>query len=421
MSRKRQSTRPTQATRRSRRGLAGALLAAALLPGVLAPGAASAATAEATTGTTTAGSAARSGSVLTLQGRGYGHGKGLSQWGAEGAARQGVGWKRIVRFYYPHTRIGKVGGSIRVLVTADTDRDTRVVATSGLVVKSLGSGAVVDVAAKHPRAVQWRLRPASKKRTLVQYKLAGKRWTSLRTVPGEAQFQADGPLTLVTPSGRTSYRGALRSSAAVTGGRDRHTVNVLPLEQYLRGVVPLEAYPSWHAAALRSQAVAARTYAAFERAEYRSRYYQICDTTSCQVYGGADAEYGTTDAAIRATRKAAMTRSGKPIFAQFSASDGGWTQGSSLAYQIDQRDPWDRWSGNPYRSWTVSFTAAQLRAAFPGVGAFRRVKVLARDGNGAWGGRVTSIRVVGAQGSVTVTGDAFRSALGMYSTWFRKA
>ena len=96
-------------------------------------------------------------------------------------------------------------------------------------------------------------------------------------------------------SGRAHYRGALRSVG-------NNTVNVVRLEHYLRGVVPQEVPALWKPAAVQAQAVAARTYAAFERkASSKGRGYDLCDTAHCQVYGGVDAEHPATTRAIRAS------------------------------------------------------------------------------------------------------------------------
>src|SRR5687768_16510360 len=75
--------------------------------------------------------------TITLTGHGFGHGHGLSQYGAEGAAQQGLTWQQISEFYYPGTSWGEVRGKIRVLITADTGRDVQVVATPGIKVTSL--------------------------------------------------------------------------------------------------------------------------------------------------------------------------------------------------------------------------------------------------------------------------------------------
>ena len=111
---------------------------------------------------------------------------------------------------------------------------------------------------------------------------------------GDAQFSAGGrPITLVTPGGRVAYRGILRSatpSDLEPGAVDRDTVNVVPLDDYVRGVVPQEVPAQWPTQTVRSQAVAARTYAAHEAAAPADRHYQLCDTAHCQVYGGFSAE-----------------------------------------------------------------------------------------------------------------------------------
>ena len=69
---------------------------------------------------------------LTVQGHGYGHGHGMSQYGAEGAARQGLGHREILAFYYPGTRLRVAAGRIKVWVTAHTSPDLVVGARSGL-------------------------------------------------------------------------------------------------------------------------------------------------------------------------------------------------------------------------------------------------------------------------------------------------
>ena len=78
--------------------------------------------------------------VLKLTGHGYGHGHGMSQYGAQGAAKQGLTYRQILAFYYPGTTLATASGPIRVLITADTDNDVRVVPASGLRVREVGSG-----------------------------------------------------------------------------------------------------------------------------------------------------------------------------------------------------------------------------------------------------------------------------------------
>ncbi len=219
----------------------------------------------------------------------------------------------------------------------------------------------------------------------------------------------------MTPSGDRAYRGLLRT--AITTSGTRVTVNDVTLENYLRGVVPLEMPALWSAAAVQAQAVAARTYAAYERAHPRSSAYQLCDTASCQVYGGYDAEHPAADRAIAVTRAKILTSGGEPAFTQFASSSGGWTSAGSVPYLAAREDPYDDWSGNPVHDWSTRLDDTTLERAWPKIGDLTRMAVTSRDGNGAWGGRVRSITLVGTKGRVVVSGDSFRSALGLRSTW----
>lgn len=350
---------------------------------------------------------------LELEGRGFGHGIGLSQYGAQRAASEGVGWQRILRTYYPGTRLGRVGGQVAVWISGDDDGDLRVLARPGLRLAKVGTPKRWSLERLDPRARQWRVRADDRGRSVLQARRDRGGWRSTTRFAGEAELSATGPITLVTPDGRTDYRGRLRSASATGDGTDRDTVNRVSLEDYLRGVVPREVPALWDPDAVRAQAVAARTYAAFERARPQARHYQICDTDRCQVYGGASAEHPASDAAIRATRKRALTHGGDPVFAQFSASNGGHSVAGPFDYLPAREDPWD-----PY-TWTQTIAVADLERAFDTIGDYERVEVEERDGNGAWGGRVTRVTVVGSAGSTTVSGDTFRIRLGLRSTLFR--
>lgn len=358
--------------------------------------------------------------TLALEGHGWGHGHGMSQYGAQGAALAGLSHRRILDFYYPGTKRGTARGPVRVLLSADTSPDVVVRARSGLVVRSLRGGKPVRLTARKPQARRWKLTAASPTRTAISWKGAAGGWRKLRVVRGDAQFQAPGPITLVTPDGRVSYRGALRSATARPGTRARDTVNVVSLEAYLRGVVPSEVIASsWDRDALRAQAVAARTYAAFERRRPLAGHYQICDTAQCQVYTGTTHEYPTTDAAVRATRGDVLLHRGRPAFTQFSSSNGGWAADGGFPYLPAQADPYDATPSNPNHTWRASVATTAIEAAWPAIGDFTGITVLSRDGNGDWGGRVTQLRVAGTAGSTTVSGDTFRSYLGLRSDWFR--
>lgn len=366
-------------------------------------------------------------SPLVLQGHGYGHGHGMSQYGAQGAALQGLGYRSIVDFYYPGTRLREYSGHIRVLLSAAVSSNLQVRPAKGLRVRNMATGVAWRLPAGQG-VDRWRLTGVDGGGTAVESHDARgwSRWplpngrTSLRAA---AQFRANGALTLLQRDGAsmvaTRYRGGLRLVQPAAGSASRDTVNVLGIDAYVSGVVPLEVPSSWEPAALRAQSVAARSYAAWHRAQYRDRYYHICDTTSCQVYGGAAAEQPSTNAAVQATSREVLKHDGKPALTQFSSSSGGWTADGGLPYLRAQRDTFDGFSGNPMHTWTVSIPAATVERGYPALGRFVSLRVVRRDGHGDWNGRVEQLRLVGTKGTVALSGDDMRLRYGLRSSWFR--
>jgi stage II sporulation protein D len=345
-----------------------------------------------------------------VTGHGWGHGHGMSQYGAKGAASQGVGWKQILAFYYPGTKLGRSHGPIKVLVTADK-RDVQVDAREGLQLKRLSAGKTFVLAKVRPKATRWRILPQGS-RSVVEFRVK-KGWTRWTSFPGAAEFTAGNkPVTLRLPHhGAASYRGALRSA-------DNHTVNVVSLDRYVQGVVPSEVPASWPANAVRAQAVAARSYAAYER-QHSTSYYDICDTSACQVYGGAGAEEPASNAAVAKTRGQVVTYQGTPAFTQFSSSNGGWSSAGTEPYLVAQPDPYEASSGNPYATWTAKLTTARIEKAWPAIGTLQHLSIT-RDGHGDLGGRILTAKLQGSAGSVLVPGDDLRDLLGTdgRSTWF---
>jgi SpoIID/LytB domain protein len=344
---------------------------------------------------------------LALTGHGFGHGHGMSQYGAQGAALQGLTYQQILSFYYPGTALGAATGSIRVLITADTDNDVRVVPTGGLAVRQAGSATSYTVPT-NVGATTWRL-VASGSDTVVQYANAG--WKNWKTLAGDAEFFGPASLTLRVAGTTRAYRGALRLS-------NNNTVNVLGLDAYVQGVIPREMPTSWQPAAVRAQAVAARTYGVYDRNAHPTRYYDTCDTTSCQVYGGIGDEDSRGNAAAVATAGKILRYSGQPAFAQFASSNGGWMSSGGQPYLVAKADPYDGFSGNPMHTWTTSLTKAAIQKAYPSLGTLKGVLVTRRDGNGDWYGRVEQMRLDGSKADVTLSGDSFRSKFGLRSSWF---
>jgi len=350
---------------------------------------------------------------VTIVGSGWGHGRGMSQWGARGAAAQGLSAAQILDFYYPGTQTGRAGGSIKVLVTADTSSNVVVQHRRKLTVRSLATGR------------SWRLDKRGAKRWKLtarggdtKLSVKTKRWRKVRIIPGQAEFKAKGgALRLHVPGGSVEYRGRLRSVVAADG-RGRDTVNVVGLEKYLRGVVPAEMPASWHPQAVQAQAVAARTYAVFERDNNDRGAFDVWDTTQSQVYRGVGAEEPAATAAIKATAGQIRTYGGAPAFTQFSSSNGGWTARGSLPYQVAKADPYEAGSGNPNNSWSVRLADDVIEEQFPAIGDFTALQVTP-DPDPNTGGRVTSVNVVGTADSVRLTGDQFRVRFGLKSTLFR--
>jgi stage II sporulation protein D len=350
--------------------------------------------------------------TLSLTGHGFGHGHGMSQYGAQGAAKQGLSFRQILAFYYPGTTAGTATGTIRVMLTADTDNDVRVLPSSGLRVREVRTGATYALPATAGIRT-WRLRTVGGA-TVLDYDNGA--WRAHRpggkALSGDAEFYRAGAVSLRVGTAVRNYRGALRLSSS-------NTVNVLSLEDYVKGVVPREMPTSWEPAAVQAQSVAARTYAARDRADHLSRYYQTCDTTSCQVYGGLAAEDARGNAAVAATAGQILNHQGKPAFAQFASSSGGWLSAGNMPYLVAKADPYDGHSGNPVHTWTKSLTRATIQKAYPSLGTLQRVLVTRRDGNGEWYGRIEQLILDGSKANVTLTGAAFRSKFGLRSQWIR--
>ena len=346
--------------------------------------------------------------VLRLTGHGFGHGHGMSQYGAQGAALRGLTHQQILAFYYPGTTLGTTSGSMRVRLLSAGTGSLVVTNASGLRVRSAGSTASYDMVGTG--VSQWRLRKSGSTTVLDSYD--GSWHNGVRTLAGAAELY--GPTTLgLRDSGSTKpYRGALRLTT------EGYPVSVVGVDDYVRGVVASEMPASWQASALRSQSVAARTYGAFDRAAHTSRSYDTCDTTSCQVYGGVGREDSRSNAAVTATAAQVLTYDGAPAFTQFSSSSGGWTSAGSQPYLPAKADPYDSFSGNSVHTWSTAITRAAVAKAWPSLGTLARVVVTQRDGNGEWYGRVEKVVLDGTRSNVTVSGDTFRSKLGLRSSWF---
>ncbi|MGB3829777.1 MAG: cell wall-binding repeat-containing protein, partial [Ornithinimicrobium sp.] len=357
--------------------------------------------------------------VFDLTGGGFGHGIGMSQYGADGAGKQGLDHTEILDFYYPGTRLDTRDlGILRVGITIDDDGTTRVAHRPGLHVSPTVGGTAYPLPSGQE---QWRVRSTgSGSSSCVLEGRSNGTWSTSwpsgmpRSCPVTFSSPSERSVDLYLPSGQLRvYRGEV--TATYTGPSRVATVNALPMESYLRSVVAAEMPSSFHPEALRSQAVAARTYSA--RGSNGTSYYDTCDTTACQVYSGRGerTDSGTirtfestaTNAAVAATDGQVLTygfSTGRALATtMFSSSSGGHTAAaasSAHGYLTAHPDPYDEVSGNRRHAWSAQLPVTSLEDRY-GIDRVERVQILRRDGDGTWGGRVLEARVEG----FTTSGD----------------
>lgn len=332
--------------------------------------------------------------TFVITGHGWGHGVGLSQWGAYGYAQKGFDYARIVLHYFPGTQIGAAPVSrVRVLLTSGV-KTLRIGSDQDFRVRD-ATGAVHDVIAGSYTLT-----------TALKLKVDDS--TTARALPGPLLFQPGAaPLALKHP-----YRGSLQVDVA--NGKLR-AVNVVGLEQYLYGVVPSEMPYTWSPEALKAQAVVARSYALATR---HTGAFDLYPDTRSQVYLGLDHEKPSTNAAVNATAGKVVLYGDQVAKTYFFSTSGGRTAsaadawGESVPYLVSVPDPYD--SISPHHDWgPFTFTGATLakRLKLPG-----RVLDLQPQLNSS--GRIKALTVVGTTRTASVPGNDLRTKLGLRSTWF---
>jgi stage II sporulation protein D len=324
-----------------------------------------------------------------IDGRGWGHGVGMSQYGARGYARAGWGYQRILAHYYRGTELRIVPARpVRVLL-AERSPAAQISSTKPF--------KVIDARGKARK-----LKPGTQNLGAAKLK---KLRLPLRYDPGAAPLQLDG----------TAYRGSLvvhRQAGKLT------IVNRLPLDRYLRGVVPWEMPDDWHREALRAQSVVARSYALAKLQPGGALFDLYADTRS-QVYGGIRAEAASTNRAIGSTAGRVLYWNGRVATTFYHSTSGGrtvsndeaWPGAAPVPYLVSVPDPYDglsklhRWG--PFR-WTPAGVGRKL-----GVGVVRDL-VVSRGPSG----RASEVTIKGRSGARTMPAQDFRRALDLRSTWF---
>ena len=339
-----------------------------------------------------------SGSGFYIRGGGFGHGIGMSQYGALGYAQHGWSYKRILAHYYHGTSLGSVSPSqmIRVLLQDGGATFSGATKAGGKALKS-GTSYTVHVLSSGK----------------LELTAGGKK---VSTFSSPLTVSGSDPLTL---AGMGEYRGDFVFRPDGSGGVQ--TVNRLDIEDYVRGVVAEEMPASWSSAALKAQAVAARTYAL--TAGSVSSTFDVYDDTRSQMYGGVAAETPSTNAAVAATRGQVVTYQGTPVVTYFFSSSGGYTESiqnvwlgtSPEPWLVGEPDPYDSAGGNPYHRWAyhMSVRTAELDLGGLVKGSLIGIKVLKHGVSP----RIVKAAVVGTKGSSDVTGPQLQDDFSLMSTY----
>jgi stage II sporulation protein D len=332
--------------------------------------------------------------VFVINGRGWGHGVGMGQYGAAGMANAERTYDEILAHYYTGTSIGRAGRSdVRVLlaegrpaVTASSSVPFSIVDASGETF-ALPRGAVT-------------LKPG--------LRLPTKRGLVAAVSPVFVRPGKGAPLAL---DGRL-YRGRLE--VAEIGGYLR-VVNYLPLQRYLEGVVAGEMPHTWPLEALKAQAVAARSYALATL--QRGKPFDLYSDVRSQVYQGVAGEKPRTSEAVAATAGEIVTYGGRVATTYYFSTSGGRTAsaadvfGFDVPYLVSRPDPFDR--ASPYHRWGPIVLGARTVQSKLGLDS----RVLDATGTPTPSGRLRSLTLRTVDGPTTVPASLLRSTFGLRSTW----
>jgi stage II sporulation protein D len=345
-------------------------------------------------------------SNFTIRGAGFGHGIGMSQYGAYGYAAHGADWNDIVLHYFTGTHLGNAAGrTIRVLLQSGN----KTVWVSGAT-----------------RAGNHKLDSTK------SYRLVRKGLNSVELYPARGKRIAtmDGVVPVSSSSGSVAlggrainglsdgrYRGVLEVRPGTFGGL--MAVNALSLDSYVQGVIVGEMPTSWPQPALEAQAVVARSYALTSDAG-GPIFDQYPDTRS-QMYYGMSRETTGTNQAVQATAGQVVMYGDQVATTYYFSTSGGrteniensWPGTAPVPYLRSVDDPYDNLS--PRHRWLFVWSRSKLDAKLGGFvkGKLKSLKVTKRGVSP----RIVSANVIGSKGTTTVSGPQLRSRLGLYDTW----
>ena len=365
---------------------------------------------------------------LTFYGRGYGHGVGMSQYGARGRALAGQLAPAILAHYYRRTTLGSrsTTKTIRVLLL------TGLAATPAkpLTVVGVGGGWTIDGIAKtFPANAKLTLAPTAALATTWNLRVVSATGTKLasKVVSGDLFIRPAATASLLQLVSKAAPKNVYRGFFRVRLTTKALVVNHVSLEHYLRGVVPTEMPSTWPVEALKAQAIAARSYALYRL--HASGSFDVYDDTRSQVYRGRRAETTATNAAVTKTAGTVLLSGTSLVNAMFHSADGGWTENnenvfvSSTGAIVAGAVPYLRGSSDrapdgsaydkasPYATWkTATYSNDALSAILAGdprtnVGTLSSLDLSRRGVSG----RLISVTVAGDLGTKTVSGDVFRA------------
>ena len=333
-----------------------------------------------------------------VHGRGFGHGVGMSAYGAYGYAKQGKNYRFILGHYYTGTSLGMVEKTRVVRVLLDI---------SAADVEFSGATSACGKALDPVRSYE-----AHRNGNSVLLRSSGGK--ALASCGRKLRAAGRGKIAI---AGQGTFRGALETVPTEGDAGSLNVVNALALEQYVKGVMPNEVPPSWPTEELKAQAVAVRSIAL--TGDVGGNGFDLYSDTRSQVYEGLESEYASTNDAVAATRGQVVMYGGDVAQTLYSACSGGHTEsavnvfGSPVPYLVGVPDPYDYYC--PLHKWTLDFSGPEISSR---LGAYLQGKlkqvVITKTGVSP---RIISAKLIGTGGTSTVTGSQLSVALGGYDTW----
>jgi stage II sporulation protein D len=398
-----------------RRALILALLAALVIPWVTGANAAVAGSQRGPAGP----------SRFKMFGAGFGHGLGLSQWGTYGLARQGWGPSKILKHFYSGTRVARETnppGNLRIGLVQGKD-SIRLEAQVGSIEIRLGDPQTGSTVATIPAGETWHVRAASN-----EYLIVDQSGGTVDRVGGPNEpiylvYESAQSRVRIPEAGHAYNRGSIEFALySCAGGCAMRLVLTIDSQGYLYGLG--EVPSSWPMSALKTQAIAARTYAFTKAAA--SQHRAVCDcalyaSSYDQVYAGWDKEGGIDGdrwvAAVNQTGDQVVLNGGQTIQAFYMSSSGGYTEnnenvwgGTPIDYLRGVCDPGDYTSENPNAVWEQTFTPAEVTGHLGlRIGAVTGFTNVDRGVSG----RIMSVTVKGANGQAAISGEKLRLSLGL--------